>query len=212
MIHVFGGPSLPTAGLVEGADSVVWHGPAGRDALTELTVGPDDAVALIDGFVISGYSPSPQECASVLERGAALWGCSSLGALRAVELRDLGMIGHGWVYERVLDRTITWDDELVAVLDPRDWAARTVFLVNVRYGLTALGGLSTVHTEQVLAELRDIPIAERTGAAVRSALTNLGINASLADTVLGADCDVKRNDALTMLSLLLNLERTGGRR
>jgi hypothetical protein len=209
VIHVFGGPSLPPAGLADGADSAVWHGPAGRDDLAALTLGPGDTVALIDGFVISAYSPSPQECASVLERGAAMWGCSSLGALRAVELGGLGMIGHGWVYERVLERTVTWDDELVAVLDPRDWAARTVFLVNVRYGLTTLGGLTATDTEQVLVELREMPIAERTGGAVRAALVNLGIDAALADAVLGTDCDVKRKDAHEMLSLLLSRERTG---
>jgi hypothetical protein len=43
------------------------------------------------------------------------------------------MIGHGWVYERVMDRTITWDDELVAMLDQRSWSARTVFLANLGY-------------------------------------------------------------------------------
>lgn len=209
MIHVFGGPSLPAGGFAEGAGSLVWHGPAGRDDLTALTVGPGDTVALIDGFVISAYSPSPQECVSVLERGAALWGCSSLGALRAVELGGLGMIGHGWVYERVLDRTVTWDDELVAVLDSRHWAASTVFLVNVRYGLMSLGGLSAADTEQVVAGLRETLIAERTVDAVRVALVDRGIDVAVADAVLGPDCDVKRKDAREMLSLLLSRESAG---
>lgn len=131
-----------------------------------------------------------------------MWGCSSLGALRAVELGALGMVGHGWVYQRVLDRTITWDDELVAMLDPRDWSPRTVFLANVRHGLMTSGGLSAPDAERVLASLRQIPVSERAVTEVRSALLDHGVADALAEMVLGSKHDVKRHDAHDMLSHL----------
>lgn len=199
MIHVFAGPSLPIGDLSVDA---VRHPPAARGDLDALSLGPGDVVALIDGVVISGYSPSPQECASVMARGATLWGCSSIGALRAVELRPLGMVGHGWVYQRVLDRTITFDDELVAVLDPRDWSPRTVFLANVRHGLMTSGGLGASAIEEMLSALRQIPVRERSTGAVHAALLELGVARTLAETILGPGHDVKRHDARDMLSVL----------
>lgn len=211
MIHVFVGPSRPAASGLNEWSGMAFHDPASRGDLEALRLGCGDIVALIDGIVISGYSPSPRECASVLDTGARLWGCSSLGALRAVELRNVGMIGHGWVYERVMDRTITWDDELVAMLDQRSWSARTVFLANVRYGLAAHSRLSSDEVDSVIASLREIPVSARTDSAITTKLAAAGIDPPTIRIVLGAGSDIKKRDAGSMLSLLANSENAAVR-
>lgn len=188
---MFAGPSLTASWIEHHGGGALWHGPAARDDLARLGTTSGDVVALIDGIMISGYSPSPRECASVMERGTELWGCSSLGALRAVELAPLGMRGYGWVWESVRDRRVTWDDELVACLNP-DLGARTVFLVNIRYGLGLVLGHAEERVDRLVGQLRDLPVAERTVEAVRGVLVR-ELSDDQVDRVMAAD--IKRVDA-----------------
>lgn len=200
----FAGPSRPRSRRQLPVE-VDWRGPAGRGDLDQLDTDSGDHVLLIDGFVVRGYAPSPTECARLISRGATLWGASSIGAIRAVELAPLGMRGYGWVYARLRDRSITWDDELVAVLDPRTHQATTVFLANIRYGLERARRQNLVTAglaDRILLDLRAIHFSERSPAAVDRVLARHGVPPPLRQGWLDPRADIKRIDAAGLLRQL----------
>ena len=55
---------------------------------------------------------SPTDVMDALRCGLRVYGASSMGALRAVELAPYGMIGHGSIYEHVLHTPYFRDDYL----------------------------------------------------------------------------------------------------
>lgn len=195
-VIAFIGPSRPR--LLSDSARIEWHGPAVRGDFDALDVSEGDVVALVDGVMITGHSPSPTECFRLISRGVRLVGSSSLGALRAVELRDLGMTGYGWVYDKVLDRTVTCDDELVSDLDPRTYEARTVFLVNVRFGLEAAlaeGMLSPDVACLAVSGLSELHFSERSRVAVAAVMRTAGMTSRAVEYVLDDRHDIKKRDA-----------------
>ena len=53
-----------------------------------------------------------------LDNGITVVGGSSMGALRASELDDLGMVGIGYVYKAYRTGAITSDDDVALSVDP----------------------------------------------------------------------------------------------
>jgi hypothetical protein len=78
--------------------------------------------------------PNHHEIIAVMRRGITMHGCSSAGALRAVELMNYGMIGHGVVYDLYKARRLLDDGELACVLDDGHRAV-TPSLLEIRYYL-----------------------------------------------------------------------------
>jgi hypothetical protein len=200
---VFIGPSLPERARPRIDDGVIWYPPAGRGDLAALDLPPGSRVILIDGYLIQQHPPSPTEVFGLIERGSEVWGCSSLGALRAAELRHHGVQGHGWVYDRVVDGTITYDDEVVAPLDPRTGEAAGLFLANIRFGLERLvaGGRTTErHAQHLIATLRDVHFEQRTVSRCHDLAMDAGLDPAAITDVLRSD--VKRHDAETLIRRL----------
>lgn len=112
--------------------------PARRwDILNDCLEGAQ-MIILIDGVFLDEYPPSPKELASVLKEGIKVWGCSSMGALRAVELRKLGMKGSGIIYNQYLSRQVEDDDEVAVVFNNTTNKAYSYALINLRYTLNIL--------------------------------------------------------------------------
>lgn len=196
---VFVGPSLPPSARTD-ASGLIWHPPAGRGDLDKLDVDPDVRVVLVDGYLIRQHPPSPTELFELMARGHEVWGCSSLGALRAAELRHHGMRGFGWVYDRVVDRTITYDDELVATLDPRTDEASGLFLANIRFGLNQLIAANRVtqpQAQSIIAGLRAVHFEQRTSALCRDLAASAGLTEPAIAHLLHSD--IKRQDALALI-------------
>lgn len=196
---VFAGPSLPPHARPH-VSNVEWRPPARRGDLDTLTLPGRCRVLLIDGYLIREHPPSPTEVFGLIDRGHEVWGCASLGALRAAELRHHGMNGFGWVYDRIVDRTITCDDELVAPLDPRTGEARGIFLANIRFGLTALtdtGRVSEQQASSLIEELRAVHFEQRTSMHWRHLAKSAGLEPAAVDDVLASD--VKRQDAVALI-------------
>ncbi|MFF5985900.1 TfuA-like protein [Prauserella flavalba] len=202
---VFVGPSLPVHSRPNTGGAVTWRQPASRGDLAGLDLPPGSRVVLIDGYLIQQHPPSPTEVSGLIERGHEVWGCSSLGALRAAELRHHGMRGYGWVYDRVVDRTITYDDELVAPLDPRTGEAAGLFMANIRYGLgqlIAAGRASHRGAQTLIDDLRALHFEQRTIRRCRALAMAAGLDTDAIDELLTSD--VKRNDAAALITHITN--------
>ena len=134
-------------------------------------------VLIVDGYFGSRPSVSHLELLNALHRVEVV-GCSSLGAIRAYELRDDGMIGIGQVYKAFFEHEDFMDDE-VALLhapEPYYWAV-SVPLVDVRFALIDLQrrGVCTPHAaSEVIAILKPLYFGDRTLEAVLNAAVTAG--------------------------------------
>lgn len=162
-------------------------------------------VILIDGVMVYGYPPSPTEVYESIQAGVELIGAASLGALRAVELRNHGMQGVGWVYEQYLRTAVMADDELLALMHPVTQAPLTVPLIRVRYALECLGDEGRVPrpvAAQLLDELRTVYFEDRTRACIEAAASRAGMTTAATAELFDLRFDIKRADTLRCLSEL----------
>lgn len=94
-------------------------------------------IALVDGYFERMAAVWHKEILVALERGIAVYGAASMGALRAAELAPYGMIGVGVIYRDFARGTLVADDEVAVAHLPAEYGYRAVSdaLVNVRHGL-----------------------------------------------------------------------------
>ena len=151
--------------------------------------GPRATVVVCDGAFQSVPAVSHAELCRALDAGRTVWGVSSLGAIRAFELRGEGMRGFGEVYamfERIGDFA---DDEMCLLHSAESpYFPLSEALVNVRHALARRGrslGITDASAAAVIERLRRLWFGDRTQGCVRRILVDeLGIGASAADALL----------------------------
>jgi hypothetical protein len=80
-------------------------------------------------------NPTHPELIRALAAGVKVFGTSSAGALRAIELRDFGMIGLGLVHELYRRGLVRDDGELAVSMRADDYSAAAPPLIQLRYYL-----------------------------------------------------------------------------
>lgn len=203
---VFLGPSLPRAEarrLLPGARLC----PPVRcgDLLALMRLQRPRAFVIIDGQFESTAAVWHKEILYALARGCPVYGASSMGALRAAELADLGMRGVGSVYEGFRSSALLDDGEVAVLHAPQEqgYAPLSDALVNVRATLTA------AVREGVLSEAAAAAVFEQAAGTfyqrrvLAELVTDAGFRAWLEARGVW---DQKRADAVALLSLL----RDGG--
>jgi hypothetical protein len=140
--------------------------PAGRADVAAVIGGDPGLLVIVDGRFHQTLSVGHAELRHALEAGWTVWGLSSMGAIRAYEMRDLGMKGFGRVYEHFLVDEDFQDDE-VALLHSGQapFPAISEPLVHLRHfvaDLTAAGVLTAETAHEVIAELKRLWYGERT--------------------------------------------------
>jgi hypothetical protein len=103
-------------------------------------------IALVDGYFERMAAVWHKEILVALERGIAVLGASSMGALRAAELAAFGMVGVGAIYRDFARGTLVADDEVAVAHLPAEYGYRAISdaLVNLRYGLARAAGAGIV--------------------------------------------------------------------
>jgi len=111
-------------------------------------------IAIIDGYFERMAAVWHKEILVALERGIAVWGAASMGALRAAELAPFGMIGVGAIYRAFARGELVADDEVAVAHLPGELGYRCVSdaLVNLRDGI-ARAPMLTAPTREKLVEL-----------------------------------------------------------
>lgn len=162
---IFTGPSLSHDEARKIFDKADYRPPIKRgDALKALKDGAK-ILGIIDGVFLQDVAISPREIIEVLREGVIVVGGGSIGALRAAELCELGMIGVGEIFRMFKDGELESDDEVAVVVNPETFEAVSEPLVNIRATLSAL-----VSKDLIDAEKRDrlIEIAKRLHYSRRS--------------------------------------------
>lgn len=189
---LFAGPS--TYGLPP--DSAARAGvrclpPARRGDVARLVdeVAQPGTILLCDGVFHVTPAVSHAELCRALDRGWQVWGVSSLGAIRAHELRDVGMRGYGKVYAMFAQHEDFTDDEMCLLHCPEaPYFPVTEALVNLRYALAARGpelGIRPAAAQVVIDALRQVWFGDRSPELIREVMVGVaGFEASVADTLL----------------------------
>lgn len=125
-------------------------------------------VVIVDGVFEQQPSITHKEILWLLSRGIKVVGISSMGALRAFELRKEGMLGFGWVYEQLLNNYVDGDDEVAVSYDPLEpYNSRTLAMINFRKTAQENNEL-----QDYLSVIKNIHFKERTWETLSTYLTS----------------------------------------
>lgn len=213
-IHVFMGMSLPH-GEARKILKAEYHPPVRRGDLPAL---PSDTrfVGIVDGVFQSESSVGHREILELMKKGVTVVGGGSMGALRAMELEDMGMIGVGRVFHMYHDGVIEGDDEVALVFDPEDCTPLSEPLVNIRHFLAEAvrrDVLEEGEADEIIAEMRALFYPRRNYAELMKIasqrlddVTVLALNKMLE----AESFDLKRMDAIEVLNTLKRLHQSSG--
>ncbi|HWP07745.1 MAG TPA: TfuA-like protein [Polyangiaceae bacterium] len=216
-IHVFVGPSL-SADEVRAELDVVVHGPAAFGDVYRVARDQPTAIAIVDGYFDHVPAVWHKEVLWALAEGIAVFGASSMGALRAAELDAFGMVGVGEVYEAFRSGALEDDDEVAVAHGAAETGFRALSdaMVNVRFTLAVAeeGGVIGGDVRRELVALaKQRFYAERSYRALLHDAERAGIDVAalraLTAWLPGGKRDQKRADALRLLRELP--ERLAGR-
>ncbi len=213
---IFAGPSLygfdPPA-APGGAEAVEWRGPAAQGDVARAVVEGATAIGLVDGRYEDVAAPWHKEILYAIEAGVQIFGAASMGALRAAECAEFGMIGVGAVFERYRSGELTDDAAVAQVHGPAElrYLPLSEALVNVEATIKRFRELRAV-TEAEAAKLdasaRALFFKERTYKRI---LSDAGLNVGergeeLARLIKRCKVDAKREDAIVLYHYLGHLE------
>jgi hypothetical protein len=205
-IHIFAGPTIRHDEIRRYLDNATIHAPVKLGDLLRLELRAGDIVLILDGLFHQELPVRHKEILNAISDGASVIGASSMGALRAAELHQYGMIGIGSIFEMYRDGIIDADDEVAVTHGPPpDWRVLSEALINIRHAVQLGAGKSIIpgsHVERIVNVARRLPYPQRTWPMIESESALLG--GQLGESVAAvreflathpAAGDLKRQDA-----------------
>lgn len=213
---VYIGPTLAAERIRRVAPDAELLPPVEGGMLARAHLGEGDIVVLIDGCYRDRPAVRHKEILSVIHAGATVIGAASMGAMRAAELTDHGMIGVGRVFQLYRDGDIRGDDEVAVRHSPgaRDYRADSVALVNLRHGSRLAveeGVVSAATAEALVTTAASWVFDERTLPRLTSALAatlgddERGRLPALVEHLRQPGCDLKALDAISAIEYAVHL-------
>ena len=172
-VFLFAGPTLARARAMRPAldlGEIREQPPVQRGDLPRLVKEqPPGVIALVDGKFHQVLAVGHAEIRQAIAAGWAVWGMSSLGAIRAREMHHLGMKGFGKVFELYCQPGDFRDDE-VTLLHEQDPPYRELSEPLVHLRLALRGVIGGELAESLVRELEDMYFGDRTLAWVKNRL------------------------------------------
>lgn len=199
---VFVGPSLPD---IDAASDIQIRPPACQGDVMRAIQDGATAIGLVDGqfeFVAAVWH---KELLFALDKGIAVLGAASMGALRAAECATFGMVGVGRIFEDYATGQRNDDGDVALLHGPAElsYMPLTVPIVNVDATLARaqeLGLLSKIDSLNISQAARRIFFKDRDWAQIaKVAEFDPGLLRSITRQ---AWVDQKRIDALQLLDLI----------
>ncbi|HEX4814597.1 MAG TPA: YcaO-like family protein [Nonomuraea sp.] len=198
---VFLGPSMAVEAARRTLPEADFRPPVRRGDLDGLP--PGTVVGIVDGVFDQDLAVSPEEIRTALERGVAIYGAASMGALRAAEVG--GVVGVGHVHDMYRTGAIDRDDEVALLFDPETHTALTEPLVNVRYAVERLirsGTLARESGDALVETAMKLHYSERTYPNIVACSPLAGTRDADDLVRLLRTFDLKREDAQFLLETL----------
>ncbi len=178
------------------------------DVTTALQDNPD-IIGIIDGVFHQQPAVSHREILNALKKGVVVVGGASMGALRASELDDFGMVGVGHVYNQYKNGFIESDDDVAIVINPVNLEQLSDSLVSMNYNFKRMldkGIISEKEFEMLFKTAKSIFYPKRTYDLV---FKNVDINKTKIEEIekfLDEDgIDIKRQDAVDVIKYIKNI-------
>lgn len=207
-IIIFLGPSLSAdeASKILDAD---YRPPIKRgDVTTALNDNPD-IIGIIDGVFHQEPAVSHREILDALKKGVAVVGGASMGALRASELDEFGMIGIGHVYNQYKSGAIESDDDVAVAINPITMAQLSDSLVSMEYNFKKAldkGIISKEEFNDLIETAKSIFYPKRTYINLLSTVQLHPAKIEVIEKFLMEEgMDIKRQDAIDVLKYIKNL-------
>lgn len=105
--------------------------PIRRGDLNEQSI--TNIIAIVDGVFGGILAISPREIKDYLERGGVVYGSSSMGALRAVELESFGMKGYGRIFESFKNGEAYSDADVALAFTKNEYKQISEPLIHFRF-------------------------------------------------------------------------------
>ncbi|HWU90848.1 MAG TPA: TfuA-like protein, partial [Kofleriaceae bacterium] len=210
MIVLFAGPSLSPA-EVPSLPGLQVLPPAAQGDVYRAARERPWGIGIIDGFFEHVPAVWHKEILWAMSEGIHVFGASSMGALRAVELADFGMVGVGAIFEQFRSGALTDDDEVALAHLSAEHGYRRVSeaLVDLRATLDAAvltGICEPALAGRLLALARARFYPERTWpavlAAARAAQEEPRALDALEQWLPRGRVDQKRRDALALIEAM----------
>ena len=183
--------------------------PVKRGDIIKAIAEKPDVIGIIDGVFHHSPAVAHKEIMKALDKGITVVGGSSMGALRASELDDLGMVGIGYVYKAYRSGQITSDDDVALSFDPERNVPISEALVNVDYKLelAVKAGIITEEDKEYIHKIaKDIYYPKRSYQNIFSKVEmDDERKTKLIDFIL-KEKDIKYLDAIEVLEYIRTLE------
>ena len=155
----FLGPSLPQDDARDLTDAILLPPARRGDIVAAIAQHDPETILIVDGYFEQVPSVWHKEILWALEQGRTVAGAASMGALRAAELAQFGMIGVGRIFEAYatgrfdpFDDPFEDDDEVAVLHGPAETGyAATEAMVDVRASLAAARAAGLITTDEMLA-------------------------------------------------------------
>ena len=131
-VIIFLGPSLNADKAREILDAD-YRPPLKRGDVTAALNDSPDIIGIIDGVFHQQPAVSHREILDALKKGTTVVGGASMGALRASELDEFGMMGIGYVYSQYKNGLIESDDDVAIIINPLNLKQLSDALVSMEY-------------------------------------------------------------------------------
>ena len=189
----------------------VYFPPAAEGDVYRAALRHSRVIGIIDGYFQDVPSVRLKEILWAMNRGIHVFGCSSIGALRATELEAFGMEGVGRVFEFFRDGILEDDDEVAVAHGPADlgYPSLSEAMVNIRQTLQKAEREQVITAEMRTAleqEAKQLFYPERSYSALLRRASEVGLPeaelARLRDWLPHGQVNQKREDAVAMLHLI----------
>jgi hypothetical protein len=206
-VIVFTGPTLPPL-EAEALFEARYLPPVSEGDVYRAVQDGARAIGIIDGYFENVPSVWHKEILYAMSRGIAVFGSASMGALRAAELAQFGMVGVGAIFESYHDGTLEDDDEVAVIHGPAElgYPMLSEAMVNIRRALSdaeAEGVIAAATSRDLEQIAKRLPYRERSYHAIYRHAAEAGLPAgemARFQTWLPAGrVDQKREDACAML-------------
>jgi len=205
-VCIFLGPTLSPDDARAELDAL-YLPPASQGDIYRAACRKPRAIGLIDGFFECVPAVWHKEILWAMSQGIHVYGCSSMGALRAAELSAFGMEGVGKIFEAYRNGSLEDDDEVAVAHAPADrgFEPTSEAMANIRATLAAAQKAGVIQrTMRIRMEriAKDLYYAERSYPRILECaageIRNPGLEAFHRWLPAGK-VDQKREDAVAML-------------
>ena len=175
---MFVGPTLNGSSRLAESSGIRVLPPVKRGDIDRLVSTRRPGVAVIvDGQFHQSLSVGHAEIRSAIAQGWQVWGLSSMGAIRACEMKHMGMRGYGEVYEWFC-RDAEFRDDEVALAHGEDapYVALSEPLIHIRLWLDELVKtrlLKATQQRRLLKELMSMWYGDRTLSLARTMVLSM---------------------------------------